>query len=191
MTQLYSIRRGKVTDIWYIGEKNCTHCKDIIEEPVAVYISDWIKNNNHEHKLYHYKCLAKEVRHPLTIAQCRFTVILSEKKPNNSLPVFLQPPNLIASTGDKVINPFDMALKPTPKTKDNCRHSNMFGELDDSKGFNIGASVSDMELFDVNTINGLLGLSNYLDELKKDSDNTLLLKGLSNNLLEQKKGSKE
>jgi len=135
--KLFKTGSGENVSIWYCGLNHfCDVCKANIFDTNAVFIIDWHKKGKIEN-LMHSSCVAKYVKHPLSVTQYRFHVLLTEVIPPKSVPLFVQSPSIKdARNGVTVFEPDKI---DSSKTTDNAYRSKRYPSLE---GATVGAAIN-------------------------------------------------
>jgi len=133
--RLFRTGEGEYKTIWYYDTNPiCDVCKEPILSHEACFIVDWAKKAGRIDNLMHDGCVPKYTKHPLSVAQYRWSVLLTEVIPPKSIPVFIKPPSISPSRGDVTV--FDVNKIRSDRTNDNAWRSKSYPSLE-------GASIGD------------------------------------------------
>ena len=136
--KLFKTGSGENVSIWYYGlNPSCDVCKANIFDTNAVFIIDWHKKGKIEN-LMHSSCVVKYVKHPLSVTQNRFHVLLTEIIPPGSIPLFVQSPSIKDSRSGVTV--FEPDKIDSARTTDNADKSKRYASLE---GATVGAPLID------------------------------------------------
>jgi len=123
-------KTGSPDDVtmWYVEDKPvCGVCGEYIIDHNAAFIVDWTKKGRKE-TLIHDRCVNNYDGHPLSVAQFRWTVLLSDIVPPRGVPVLIQPPILGNSKSN--LSVFDSESVISDTTTDRAYKSKEFPSLE-------------------------------------------------------------
>jgi len=137
LIKLFSTGTEKDKNMWYWDNKPiCSVCEELINDTQAAFIVDWDKKKGRIDNLIHMNCLKKYCKSPLSVAQYRLSVLLTDVIPPKSTPVFINNPSFSPSKNN--ISTFEFDKIHSDKTTDNAWRSKKFPSIK-------GAVIGDQE----------------------------------------------